>query len=857
MKNKILKRIGLIFTALCIVLSEMSIFAGNAVSEETENNVQNQETIFEEFNILKNLGIMGKDTSYELSPYDNLTLGELYGMYYNMKSDNAVNNIRDAKEVSGVMQSHGYMIDEADLSRTVSCIEAVKLFVELTGVLPVLKVDNPSITDSQYMAEAEKNGILDGIKIVPEKVLDRLTAMRIALNAVDAEYTEVVLHTDGYLHSYIKTERSVINEYRNIYEIEGILTQTPDASLYGETGNFDGIYGIDANIYRCENDYSELLGFKVEGYVKHPSSGLDQILHIEKSEKQKVIEIEPKDIDYVSENLKTVKYYVGNKLKTISIIPSMRVIYNGAHFDGFTAETLKPDTGKLVFVDNDNDGKYEVCHIEDYFEMAVASLNLGEENIYGKIYANEDSDIFNYGKYEKISVFKDGEQIRLADIERNNVLSILAPKSTSGRLKIYVSDKLTTGYVNSVNTRKDEIEVDGETYEFSKALLKNVGLKRERLPENGKTYLMYFDVFGRIFSCELVNISDTEYAYMRAVAETGNGLSQSYQMRIFTLDGKWDTKELCKKVKVNGEKAISAQQFYKNVTATGTFEPTLIMFGINSEGKINRIETPITKEGVDAERLISGGKKARPYLGSLRELGYYDINIGNDTKILVIPDDRENEDSYSILSSGRLATGNSYLCTPYNMDKFRVPEIIIINDGQNIRNLRFQQEMCVVTNKLSVLNSEGVAADGLLVTSGAYEDLIITMADNCSIENVKIGDLISVRFNNRSEAEEISVWFSSSDGIQYLYPAEIKVMNQILSGRVIDINDDRSVIRVKCGEDELCMRTMASGTPVAFYDYGTNKAKTGSFADVAPGDFIVFKMTEMIMHSAAVIENLK
>lgn len=857
MKNKILKRIGLIFTALCIVLSEMSIFAGNAVSEETENNVQNQETIFEEFNILKNLGIMGKDTSYELSPYDNLTLGELYGMYYNMKSDNAVNNIRDAKEVSGVMQSHGYMIDEADLSRTVSCIEAVKLFVELTGVLPVLKVDNPNITDSQYMAEAEKNGILDGIKIVPEKVLDRLTAMRIALNAVDAEYTEVVLHTDGYLHSYIKTERSVINEYRNIYEIEGILTQTPDASLYGETGNFDGIYGIDANIYRCENDYSELLGFKVEGYVKHPSSGLDQILHIEKSEKQKVIEIEPKDIDYVSENLKTVKYYVGNKLKTISIIPSMRVIYNGAHFDGFTAETLKPDTGSLVFVDNDNDGKYEVCHIEDYFEMSVASLNLGEENIYGKIYANEDSDIFNYGKYEKISVFKDGEQIRLADIERNNVLSILAPKSTSGRLKIYVSDKLTTGYVNSVNTRKDEIEVDGETYEFSKAFLKNVGLKRERLPENGKTYLMYFDVFGRIFSCELVNISDTEYAYMRAVAETGNGLSQSYQMRIFTLDGKWDTKELCKKVKVNGEKAISAQQFYKNVTATGTFEPTLIMFGINSEGKINRIETPITKEGVDAERLISGGKKARPYLGSLRELGYYDINIGNDTKILVIPDDRENEDSYSILSSGRLATGNSYLCTPYNMDKFRVPEIIIINDGQNIRNLRFQQEMCVVTNKLSVLNSEGVAADGLLVTSGAYEDLIITMADNCSIENVKIGDLISVRFNNRSEAEEISVWFSSSDGIQYLYPAEIKVMNQILSGRVIDINDDRSVIRVKCGEDELCMRTMASGTPVAFYDYGTNKAKTGSFADVAPGDFIVFKMTEMIMHSAAVIENLK
>ena len=857
MKKEILRRIGAIFIAVCVAMPGMSAFAGNTLDESAEEVIANQETIFEEFNILNSLGIMGKDVSYELLPYENLTLGELYGMYYNIKSDYAVSNIRDTQEVSEVAARYGDVLEGEDLTRTVSCIEAVKLLLELTGILPVLKVENPNLTDSQYMTQAEKAGILDGIKITPEKVLDRITAMRIVFNAVNAKYTEVAIYSNGYLYSYKETERSVIHEYRNIYEIEGILTQTSDASLYGETEISDGLLAVDARIYGSENDYSEFLGFKIEGYAQHPVSGLDKILHIEKSVKQKVVEIDAEDIESVSANMKTVKYYIGDRLKSMSIIPSMRVIYNGAHFDGFTAETLKPDTGKLVFVDNDNDGKYEVCHIEDYFEMAVASLNLGEENIYGKIYSNEESEVFYYGDYDKISVFKNGEQIRLSEIERNNVLSILAPKSASARLKIYVSDKLSTGYVNSINTRKDEIEVDGETYKFSKAFLKNVELKREKLPENGKTYLMYFDVFGKIFSCEIVKTSDTEYAYMRAIAETGNSMSQSYQVRIFTLDGKWNTKELSKKVRLNGEKTISAQQLYNTLAPTGVLEPTVIMFGVNSEGKINRIETPITKEGVDEERLISGGQKSRPYIGSLRELGYYDINIGADTRIMVVPDDSENEDSYSMLSSGRLASSNSYLCTPYNMDKFRVPELIVINDGENIRNLRLQQEMCVVTNKMSVLNSEGMAVEGLMVTSGAYEDLVITLTDNCSAESVKVGDLISVRFNNVSEAEEIRIWFSSSDGIQYLYPEQIKVMNQILSGRVIDINDDKSVVRVMCGDKDLCMRTMAVGTPVAFYDYDTNEAKTGSFADVAPGDFIVFKMTEMIMHSATVIENLK
>jgi hypothetical protein len=49
---------------------------------------------------------------------------------------------------------------------------------------------------------------------------------------------------------------------------------------------------------------------------------------------------------------------------------------------------------------------------------------------------------------------------------------------------------------------------------------------------------------------------------------------------------------------------------------------------------------------------------------------------------------------------------------------------------------------------------------------------------------------------------------------------------------------------------------MSGGTAVAFYNYETNEARTGTFAEVAPGDFIVFKMTEMLMNRAVVIENL-
>lgn len=850
MNKKIFRRVTAIFTAVCILMFEMCSLAGNS-EIDNQYTLEEQATIYKEFEILKSLKITGEYENSEFLPYESITLGEFYGLVLNIAGECSVKNIRDIEEVKTAAGLWGKELNESKLDSTVSCADAVKVLLELTGNIYKLERNKKYPTDNDYMTEAARVGILDGMKISSGKVLNRITAMQILLNTVDVDFTEVEFYSNGQIRSIKKTERTVIEEYRDIYIIKGTVTQTADASLYGETEIEEGFIEIDGNIYKTKKDYDDLLGYRVEGYAQYVKSDMETLLYLEKSLQQKVIEIDAEDIKTISENLRSITYYQSGKTRTVSILPSLRVIYNGAHLDKFTAKDLVPKIGKIVLIDNNNDGKHEVMCITDYRVFAVASLNTGEETICGRIPSNGEAEKFYYGDFERIAVYKNGEPVKLSEIKRADVLSVVVPKSFEARLKIYISDKTVTGSVKSIDEEEDVLTVEGTDYKLSEALLSQIEKKNEKYPQLGKDYVFHLDVSGEIVYCDYLKENELSYAFMRKAAEDGT-LKKIYQIRIFTTDGKWYTRELAEKIKLNGEKK-NDEDVYNLIKD----EAMLIMFGLNSEGKVAKLETPIVKEGVDEERLISGGKKSRTYKSHLKSLDFYDVNLGADTQLMVVPDDTENEDAYLMMSTNILSSNTSYLCTPYNLDKFRVPELVIMHESTNLSNGRFQSEMCVVTKKIGVRNSDGYSVEGLKVNSGSYSNLVITAADGVSFADIKVGDVISAKFNNKSEAEEIRKWYSSSDGVQYLYPATTDATNQILSGRVQDVNDDRSIVRVECDGKEYCMRTMSGGTAVAFYNYETNEARTGTFAEVAPGDFIVFKMTEMLMNRAVVIENLK
>ena len=853
MNKKIFRRVTAIFTAVCILMFEMCSLAGNS-EIDIKYTPEEQATIYEEFEILKSLKITGEYENSDFLPYDSITLGEFYGMVLNIAGECSVKNIRDIEEVKTAAGLWGKELNESKLDSTVSCADAVKVLLELTGNIYKLERNKKYPTDNDYMTEAARVGILDGMKISSGKVLNRITAMQILLNTVDVDFTEVEFYSNGQIRSIKKTERTVIEEYRDIYIIKGTVTQTADASLYGETEIEEGFIEIDGNIYKTKKDYDDLLGYRVEGYAQYVKSDMETLLYLEKSLQQKVIEIDAEDIKTISENLRSITYYQSGKTRTVSILPSLRVIYNGAHLDKFTAKDLLPKIGKLVLIDNNNDGKHEVMCITDYKVFAVASLNSGEETIYGRIPTNGDAEKLYYGDYERVAVYKNGEPVKLSEIKRGDVLSAVRPKSFEARLKIYISDKTVTGTVQTIDEEDSVLTVEGSDYKLSEALLSQIVSKNEKYPQLGKDYVFHLDILGKIVYCDYLKENELSYAFMREIFEEGSR-KKSYQVRIFTTDGKWYTRELAEKVRLNGNK-IEDEKVFNTISGESEFTPMLIMFGLNSDGKVVKLETPIVKEGVDEERLISGGKKTRTYKSHLKSLDFYDVNLGADTQLMVVPDDTENEDAYLMMSTNILSSNTSYLCTPYNLDKFRVPELVIMHESTNLSNGRFQSEMCVVTKKIGVCTPDGYSVEGLKVNSGSYSDLVITAADGVSFADIKVGDVISAKFNNKSEAEEIRKWYSSSDGVQYLYPATTDATNQILSGRVQDVNDDRSIVRVECDGKEYCMRTMSGGTAVAFYNYETNEARTGTFAEVAPGDFIVFKMTEMLMNRAVVIENL-
>lgn len=859
MKKRNLKRVVSIVTLICMLVVQSCVFAGNVQDTAVEFTPDEEKLIYEEFEVLYGLGVLGDYPREEYLPFANITLGELYGMMTNIMSDDAVKNIRDAAETKNAALSCGLALSDEDFGKTVSCIDAVKMLLKLTGNIYKLQIENKNPSNSLYMAEAKKAGILDGENLKPEKILDNATAMRLVRNTVKADYTEVMWYA-GYnqIKNITKTDRTVIEEFRNIYEIRGIVTATPEASIYGEKGTGENYISLDGKLYVSDGRYDDFLGYSVEGYIKVNKGELSEVLYLEQSYKNFELVIEERDLIKISDDVRTVTYYSENKRKTLSVSPTVRVIYNGAHLSRFTAAELHPEIGNIVFIDNDDDSRYDVMKVSDYQVYSVSSLNTGAQTIYGRIPQKGNGTGFYYGDYESIDVYKNGEKTRITEIKRDDVLAMLVPKTTEARLKIYISDKIVTGFIARVDS-KDELTVDGEMYRISPQLLADIKAGKEKYPEIGMNCTLHLDVFGEIVFCELLTQDTIKYGFLRAIGKEGT-LSEEYRARIFTTDNKWITKTLTKKIRHNGT-SVTAENFYKTMCIDEPFAPTLIMFDTNSQGVINRIETPITQEEIDEERLVSGGSKQRSYRGAFKSLGVFDVNLGKNTKIMVVPTDKSSESGYVMVSTSVFNNGSPYNCIPYNMDKFRVADLIVLQENDNLRRERLQLQMCVVVDKGMTLNSEGSAVESLVVNTGAYSDVVITSSGSAEFsqeyQRVRIGDLVSVSFDNKSEADDMEIWYSTADGVSYLYPEVVEAINQIMSGRVVDINDDRSIIRIKSGETEVCMRTMSAGTSVVFYDSNRNVARTGTFKEVAPGDFIIMKMTEMLPHSAVVIENFR
>lgn len=310
-----------------------------------------------------------------------------------------------------------------------------------------------------YIGVAVSEGISKNVKnmISDEGVTyrDMVVAMYNAL------FTEVYeISANG------KTTRSdsiFLNYAHKLYEGEGIVKSNGISTLDSDESVSGGYYKIGNEAYACQKNYTSYLGYRVTFYYKETKLE-NEIVFMYPDAKNKELVVDAEDIiDYEKPNL---IYYNGDKKEKEYLGAETYIVYNGKALLDYSTDDLKIKEGSIKFIDNDNDGKYEVAVIDSVETVYVNAVDNIEQTLYA---TGTDAVTISFKEadtavYDKQGVLRDFEAIN-----KNSVLTLRRTLSTQGRpyINVILSNDIVTGKVTGMKLRDEEITVDGATYKLS------------------------------------------------------------------------------------------------------------------------------------------------------------------------------------------------------------------------------------------------------------------------------------------------------------------------------------------------------------------------------------------------------
>lgn len=242
-----------------------------------------------------------------------------------------------------------------------------------------------------------------------------------------------------------------------------------------------------------------------------------------------------KDIDLEESDFSTRKiyYYTDKNQSYYKIDEYADVIYNGKAYPAYDVDTFRINQGDLTFVDNDDDGYYEVVFVDEYYNIYVSGVDIDNGTIFGK-YGNsiEIEDCENLSFYTS-----DGAVSNIKNINAKNVISVYQSMDTS-LTKIVVSSQGVSGKVDEIrdiaikpsNMTPIEIEqfkkkmremrvvVNKEELSFSESYIEAVlaNYQGAGIPNYGMAYSFYLDKNRNISGVE--DTATDRYAYLTKVA---------------------------------------------------------------------------------------------------------------------------------------------------------------------------------------------------------------------------------------------------------------------------------------------------------------------------------------------------
>ena len=452
--------------------------------------------------------------------------------------------------------------------------EALKIVVSLLGFSKIAE-KNGGYPDG-YLKIAMEKDLLKNTLIKEDTItFDSMAVLLYNMFRSEVMNTEYITSDDI---SYKESNQTLMNELYDISYTEGIITKNRITS-----------YDINYSYSKNTSDFIEVNGSKINGSANSDSFfGMNCIVYYsEKDSDKTVIAVYPKKNNQLSlklEEIETaensvVKYIPqgSQKLKKLELEDNYTEVYNGKVTNADITH-LTDLTGEVRFVDNDDDGDYDVVFINHYTYMCVKNVDVTDRVI-------ED----RYSKVNNISIDENevlfsltdsqGNIMRIADISEGDVLSLL--KSSDGT--VVRAERITNiiaGTVNSVGT-DGKLVINNCEYTLSAYASENCIADFNP----GMAVELYI---GKNNEIAFAQAAQMPYSYGYAVNVYSEETEENYGVKIFTSGGVFKKYILADKVNYNG--SVQNKETVYNSFSTG-FEPQLIRYKTNQESMISGIDT--------------------------------------------------------------------------------------------------------------------------------------------------------------------------------------------------------------------------------------------------------------------------
>lgn len=537
-----------------------------------------------------------------------------------------------------------------------------------------------------------------------------------------------------------QSDNMFLTQIHKLYEGKGIVESNGISALDTQEKVTRGYYKIDGTKYKTDKEYTKYLGYRVIFYYDDADDE-SNILYMYPEVGENLVVYAKDIVDYKKPYL---MYADGEKTKKQYLGAQTSIIYNGKALLDYEEQDLKIQEGKIEFVDNNNDGEYEVAVIENVETFYIDAVDNREKIIYAAE-NNACSISFDNADYYIYDV--QGTERDFEAVNKNMVISVCRTLPAQGKsyINAVISSAVLVGKVTGVKYEDDIIFIDSLPYEMSYIFDgKNMSFNVE--------YTFALTADGKVAYAE--ENTDLKYGYLIKMAS--DELETTYSAKMFSLDlNSIEKYTFGEKVIFNGKNSKTVDAV-KALMQNGETIAQLIRYSA-AEGRINEILTANANDELFAKTSVEFEGKTLKFRNNINcfidenETGLPLFYTDSSTYFINIPKtDMNNEDAY-------------YLKQYYVDNEYSFDEIYVENKNNAVAKVFVQKSDSLdgktITNSttLSVVKKVTGALDAgeealcieVMNKNGTQKYYLHDTERFEEAKKLKLGDLIKLTTSTR------------------------------------------------------------------------------------------------------------